>query len=66
MDLLSHCSVRPKNKFDAMNRIWEEWIPEGTAPASAYRLSALASDELLVEFTVTAVVSAQSGCPAFI
>ena len=56
MDLLSHCSVRPKNKFDPLNRIWEEWIPEGTAPASAYRLSALASDELLVEFTITAAI----------
>jgi enamine deaminase RidA (YjgF/YER057c/UK114 family) len=48
MDPLSHYSVRSKNKFDAMNRIWEEWIPEGTAPASACQLSVLASDELLV------------------
>lgn len=48
--------LKSMDDFDAMNRIWEAWLPEGMAPARACAQSALASDELLVEFTVTAAI----------
>ncbi len=48
--------LKSMEHFDAMNRIWEDWLPEGAAPARACGQSALASDELLVEFTVTAAL----------
>jgi len=48
--------LKSMDDFDAMNLIWEEWVPEGAAPARACGESALASEELLVEFIVTAAV----------
>lgn len=48
--------LKSMEHFDAMNRVWEDWLPEGAAPARACGQSALASDELLVEFTVTAAL----------
>jgi len=49
--------LKSMEHFDSMNEIWEEWVPEGTAPARACGQSALASDDLLVEFTVTAALN---------
>jgi enamine deaminase RidA (YjgF/YER057c/UK114 family) len=40
--------------FAAMNAVWEEWIPEGSAPARTTVEARLASNSLLVEITVTA------------
>ena len=48
--------LKSMEHFDAMNQIWEEWIPDGSAPARACGQSTLASDDLLVEFTVTAAL----------
>ena len=48
--------LKSMDDFEAMNLIWEEWVPEGAAPARACGQSALASEELLVEFIVTAAV----------
>ena len=48
--------LKSMEHFNAMNEIWEEWVPEGAAPARACGQSALASDNLLVEFTVTAAL----------
>ena len=48
--------LKSMEHFNAMNEIWEEWVPEGAAPARACGQSALASDDLLVEFTVTAAL----------
>lgn len=45
--------------FAAMNRVWEAWLPAGTAPARTTVQAALASPELLVEITVVAAVAAQ-------
>lgn len=44
--------------YDAMNAVWDEWIPEGCAPARACGEARLAGSDLLVEITVTAAVSA--------
>lgn len=40
--------------FDAMNRVWENWVPEGEAPARTTIEANLAFPELLVEITVIA------------
>ncbi len=42
--------------FDAMNQIWENWLPEGHAPARACGTAELANPNLLVEFTCIAAV----------
>ena len=46
--------LKSMDDFDAMNRAYENWVPEGCAPARACGRSEMASEELLVEFTVTA------------
>lgn len=40
--------------FDAMNKVWESWLPEGGAPARTTVEARLASSALLVEMTVVA------------
>lgn len=42
--------------FEAMNEIWDAWLPEGSAPARACCEARLASPDLLVEITVTAAL----------
>jgi enamine deaminase RidA (YjgF/YER057c/UK114 family) len=43
--------------FDAMNEVWDEWVPEGHAPARACGEARLASLEFRVEVIVTAAVA---------
>ncbi|WP_102225297.1 RidA family protein [Acidimangrovimonas sediminis] len=40
--------------FDAMNAVWDAWVPEGEAPARACGESRLARPELKVEIIITA------------
>lgn len=40
--------------FDAMNSVWDAWVPEGHAPARACGEAKLASPELKVEMIITA------------
>ncbi|UWQ85990.1 RidA family protein [Leisingera caerulea] len=40
--------------FDAMNEVWDAWMPEGHAPARACGEARLAGSDLLVEVIVTA------------
>ncbi|MFO7528626.1 MAG: RidA family protein [Marinobacter sp.] len=40
--------------FNALNEIWDNWIPEGYAPARACVQAQMASPELLVEISVIA------------
>ncbi|RED18845.1 RidA family protein [Pontivivens insulae] len=42
--------------FDAMNAVWDAWVPEGHAPARACGEAKLASAELKVEVIVTAAL----------
>ncbi|SEK33636.1 Enamine deaminase RidA, house cleaning of reactive enamine intermediates, YjgF/YER057c/UK114 family [Roseovarius nanhaiticus] len=42
--------------FDAMNEVWDAWVPEGHAPARACGEAKLANADLLVEVIVTAAV----------
>ena len=41
--------------FDAMNAVWDAWVPEGQAPARACGEAKLASPELKVEIIIVAV-----------
>lgn len=40
--------------FDAMNAVYDAWVPEGHAPARACGEAKLATPDYLVEFIVTA------------
>lgn len=40
--------------FEAMNEVWDTWVPEGHAPARACGEAKLAISRLLVEFLVSA------------
>ena len=40
--------------FDAMNAVWDDWVPRGHAPARACGEARLAGDDLKVEIIVTA------------
>ena len=42
--------------FDAMNAVWDAWVPPGDAPARACVESKLAREDILVEIRVVAAV----------
>lgn len=42
--------------FEAMNRVWDQWLPVGTAPARATVEALLCEPEILVEMSVIAAV----------
>lgn len=42
--------------FDAMNAVWDAWVPSGAAPARACGEAKLAHPDLKVEIIVTAAV----------
>jgi len=42
--------------FEAMNTVWDAWVPEGHAPARACGEARLAGSDLLVEIIVTAAL----------
>lgn len=49
--------LRDMKDFDAMNAVWQSWIPQGTAPARTTVEARLASPTLLVEVTVVAAAN---------
>ena len=48
--------VRDMKDFAAMNAVWDEWVPEGHAPARACVEARMARPELLVEISVIAAL----------
>jgi enamine deaminase RidA (YjgF/YER057c/UK114 family) len=48
--------VRDMKDFEAMNAVWDAWVPEGHAPARACVEARMARAELLVEISVVAAV----------
>ncbi|GAC24073.1 hypothetical protein GMES_1777 [Paraglaciecola mesophila KMM 241] len=46
--------IKDMAHFDAMNAVWDAWVPEGYAPARACVQAAMARPELLVEISVVA------------
>jgi enamine deaminase RidA (YjgF/YER057c/UK114 family) len=45
------------NHFALMNEVWNDWVPEGHAPARACVEAHMARSGLLVEISVTAAVA---------
>ena len=50
--------LRDIKDFAAMNEIWDDWLPEGGAPARATVEARLARPNLLVEISVIAAADA--------
>ena len=48
--------LKNMNGFQAMNAVWDAWVPEGHAPARACVEAAMASPKLLVEISLIAAV----------
>lgn len=46
--------LKDMKDFAEMNAVWDEWVPEGHAPARACVQAAMARAELLVEISVIA------------
>lgn len=48
--------LKSMSDFDAMNGVWEAWIPKGFAPARACISASMAREALLVEISVVAAI----------
>lgn len=48
--------IKSMDLFTEMNKVWDNWLPEGYAPARACVEAGMARDELLVEISVIAAV----------
>jgi enamine deaminase RidA (YjgF/YER057c/UK114 family) len=46
--------IKDMQVFPAMNMVWDNWVPEGHAPARACVQASMARPELLVEISVIA------------
>ena len=46
--------IKDMQDFSAMNTVWDNWVPEGYAPARACVQASMARPELLVEISVVA------------
>lgn len=47
--------IKDMSYFAEMNVVWDNWVPEGHAPARACVAASMARDALLVEISVVAV-----------
>ncbi|WP_434931044.1 RidA family protein [Shewanella sp. HL-SH5] len=50
--------LKDMQDYDAMNHVWDNWLPKGHAPARACVQAAIAEPEYLVEVSVIAAVMA--------
>lgn len=48
--------IKSMEDFAEMNEVWDNWVPEGHAPARACVEASMARDALLVEISVVAAV----------
>jgi enamine deaminase RidA (YjgF/YER057c/UK114 family) len=46
--------IKDMQDFAVMNQIWDQWVPQGHAPARACVQASMARPELLVEISVVA------------
>lgn len=49
--------LRDMVDYDGMNAVWDNWVPEGTAPVRACIQAVLAKPEYRVEMVLTAAVA---------
>ena len=52
--LMTTIYLRDMADYDGMNAVWDDWVPEGTAPARACVQARLANPEMRVEVVVIA------------
>ena len=52
--LMTTIYLRDMADYDGMNAVWDNWVPEGTAPARACVQARLANSEMRVEVVVIA------------
>ncbi|CAN7312103.1 RidA family protein [Pseudoxanthomonas sp. LjRoot168] len=48
--------IKDLQDFEAMNRVWDAWVPEGNAPPRATVQATLARPAWLIEIVVTAAL----------
>lgn len=48
--------IKSMDLFSQMNEVWDNWVPEGHAPARACVEASMAREELLVEISVIAAI----------
>ncbi|MCT8988631.1 RidA family protein [Shewanella phaeophyticola] len=48
--------LKDMGDYDAMNQVWDQWLPQGHAPARACVQAAIAEPEYLVEISVIAAL----------
>jgi len=48
--------IKSMDLFSQMNEVWDNWVPEGHAPARACVEASMAREELLVEVSVIAAI----------
>ena len=53
--------IKDMQNFPAMNMVWDNWVPEGHAPARACVQASMARPELLVEISVIAAKKQTAG-----
>ncbi|GGP61783.1 hypothetical protein GCM10009347_29980 [Shewanella algicola] len=49
--------LKDMGDYDAMNQVWDQWLPQGHAPARACVQAAIAEPEYLVEISVIAALA---------
>ena len=52
--LMTTIYLRDMADYDGMNAVWDNWVPEGTAPVRACVQARLANPEMRVEVVVVA------------
>lgn len=56
MSIQRHGTTRRYSDYDAMNAVWDAWVPEGHAPTRACVDARLANPKYRVEMAFTAAV----------
>jgi len=49
--------IKSMQDFKKMNEVWDNWVPEGYAPARACVQASMAREEILIELSVIAAVN---------
>ena len=58
--LMAQIFLADMDDFDAMNVVWDDWVPPGDAPPRATVQAKLARPELKIEIVVTAAIAASA------
>jgi enamine deaminase RidA (YjgF/YER057c/UK114 family) len=56
--LMAHIYLADLADYDAMNAVWDDWVPPGDAPPRATVQARLAKPDWKIEIVITAAVSA--------